>query len=465
MTSRAATTLVLAALSACSFSPPAPPAAPPDAGGIGISPPGPTPPDGVALVVTADGAGIAGAPVYFLNADSSVAAAVATDATGTAGATVADGGSVTVLLRAAADGHAEDGVDRLYTFAGVHARDVLHVDLRPAPAGSAAAGVAYATTLATVAPSAASYLVSSPCSDEPGSLDGTGAGALVLVGCGTSSDLVVVAQDATGAPLGAATIVAQPLADPGGGAGGAFPSAPLALAPSFAPLATATVTITGATGAFASAAATVGVLDASGRAFFESSAVQPIAGAAATITAPVAAPVSAGALALVDATLSPAPAATAGQQLVATWGPAAASYAIDASPALLPELAAAPTFAGDTLAWTESAAGAGTASADLVRAELDLTRAAIPDGHSWAWHVVAPRGTAPALALPALPFDGHFDYNPAAADSVAIPELTEARVPGGYDAARAAGFGDLARIAQPATPGSLTVETLAVPTL
>jgi hypothetical protein len=85
-------------------------------------------------------------------------------------------------------------------------------------------------------------------------------------------------------------------------------------------------------------------------------------------------------------------------------------------------------------------------------------------GRTWSWHIVGPHGATTTLALPTLPFDGRFDYNPAATDSAAFVELTGARLPGGYDAIRANAFGSLTAIA-PATPGSLAIETIFVPTL
>ena len=451
----ATTTLAAAAaLAACSYSAPSAPQAPPDAAGIIISPPGPPPPNGVTVAVTVDGAPFAGAPVYFLNPDSSVAAATETDPTGVAGAAPADGGSVTVLLRAIGDGHAEDGLDRLYTFAGVHARDALHVDIRPVPLGH---GVVYATSLASTEPGAATYAVSSPCSDEPSFLDGNGSGSVVLVGCGTKADLVVVAQDVNGAAIDAATIVGQPLIDPGVPDGGQFGSAALSLSPAFAALGTA-LAVTGANAMFASADGSVAVLDPTGRPFFTASNSAPIDNGTASMQLPAVAPAAPGELALVSASFAPAGSA-AGQQLVASWGPAAASYALDAAPALLPELATAPALSGAQIAWTETATD-GEAP-DLARAELVLSRPGVPDSTSWAWHVVAPRGAGPGIALPTLPFDGHFDYNPAATDAAAFGELVLAHVPGGYDAARGTAFGDLSR--PTGMTGALTIETLFAP--
>jgi len=52
----------------------------------------------VTLTVTVDGAPQGGVKVYFLNADSSVVLNTVTDATGTASAVMAAGGSVTALF-------------------------------------------------------------------------------------------------------------------------------------------------------------------------------------------------------------------------------------------------------------------------------------------------------------------------------------------------------------------------------
>jgi hypothetical protein len=47
---------------------------------------------------------------------------------------------------------------------------------------------------------------------------------------------------------------------------------------------------------------------------------------------------------------------------------------------------------------------------------------------------------------------------------VAFPELTSARIPGGYDGARSHGFADLTGVT-PTTPGTLVIESIFVPTL
>jgi hypothetical protein len=51
-----------------------------------------------------------------------------------------------------------------------------------------------------------------------------------------------------------------------------------------------------------------------------------------------------------------------------------------------------------------------------------------------------------------------------ASDAVAFVELTSATVPGGYDAIRAHAFGSLDGVT-PSQPGTLTIESVFVPSL
>jgi hypothetical protein len=447
-------TALMLALASCGYTPPPAPHGSPDAAGTPIVPPMPAPPDGVALSVTEDGAPVVGAPVYFQNADSTLKLASQTDPNGTVGAPRIDGGFVTVLLRAPGDGNPADAVDQLFTFAGVLANDRLHLDLR-APVTDH--GVQYDTTLAALVGSAASYGVYSACSDEPNTLNGSGSGEVVLAGCSTSASLVLVARDGDGNAVSAETLPNVMLVDPGGGFGSDFPTEPLVLPSQFAPLVNTSITVADVPSAFGSVSGTLGVLDAEGRAVFEVTNSAPISGGAASVPLSGVPQNGSGEVTVVTTDLQPGGGAV-GEQVIATWGSAATSYTVDVGSNVLAEYTAAPTLAGSAVSWSET----GGAKPDLVRVAMTLSRPSVL-GHTWSWHLVGPRAATPSLALPTLPFDGQFDYNPAATDAAAFVELTSAHVPGGYDAIRATAFGSLTGITTPA--GSLAIETVFVPAM
>ena len=442
------------AVAACGYAAPGPPHAALDAAGVPVSPPADAPPNAVSVAVSRDGQPVDGAPVYFQNADGSLVVATTTDARGNVGAQMADGGYVTVLLRAAADGVADDGVDRLATFVGVKANDVLRVDVR-SPAGVTA--VQYATTFTTTFPTASSYEVFSSCSDEPLALDSTGSGSLALIDCGTQTDFVIVALDDAGAPLAVADVADQPLPPGVQPPGDGFPQAALTLAPDFGAFVPATMAVQGAPATLGFFSGLQAVLSDQGQPLFATTAgaTMPTGGGQITMQRP---PASRHVLDSID--LVPAGDGV-GEQVVYQWGPPASAYTLAAPSVLLPEYVRLPSFDGTAVNWGEAAA---TAHADLVRVDVTANRPIIPTGHAWHWQVVAPRGTgAPSLALPNIPFDGLFDYNPAAGDAVSIDQLTTAQVPGGYDAARPNALGALDHAFDPTAPGTLVIETV-VPT-
>lgn len=374
----------------------------------------------VTLTITQDGAPRAAVDVYFQAADGTLVAKVPTDASGVASATMEPGGYVTAI----GPFDVVEGPFEVKTFAGVKPGDQLRLDQDwrfTAP-----------ITVTVTVPfdeTALYYDVYTPCSGRS-QLTSAGSGAapsspISLYGCGATTDLLIRTQDFNGQPLGSIYKPGVALAD-----GGA-----ITITDAYAAEPAASIAMTGATG-FSSAfgeyrqVTGAGMLASSTFSFDLSSGAGMTAGAR---------PVIAGALGVVSATLSPY--ANVGEQTVIQWGPDSASPSIDVTGALLPEYMTIPALTASTrtLAWT---AIPSTATPDLAIARIDLSRVDLLTDTTryWSWELVAPYdGTS--LTLPPLPGDAA-TYNVIDGDGVNPSELLTARVPGGYDAVRAAALDD-----------------------
>jgi hypothetical protein len=392
-----ATRLAILALAACSSHRPFPTQpvdAPPDT----LDPQtADAPPGAVTLRVTDHGQPAVGIAVYFQGADSSLVAALATDAHGTAGAVIPDGGFVTAVAPGA------NATPHLATFAAVRAGDALALELAPGdPAGGATVDVVVPTIAATT------YDVHTPCGG--GTIDASGTGQLVLT-CASSADFLVVARDANGDPTSSLFAAAVPL------------EGPVVLAGTYAAFDPTSFDYTDVPSAVTFVRTYRAIATPRGRVFDDSTSA-PANGQASSKLAMPDAP---GAIAITVSDGQPS-GGLLDEQVVYDWGAASASYTLDYGAAMLAALASAPTYAPATRAvtWTERDGTAG----DLVRVRIDVARG----GSAWTWSLVAPRGGTSAT-YPQL-----LDFSPTASDAVTVEELANAQVPGGYDAFRAHGF-------------------------
>jgi len=356
------------------------------------------PPGSATLTVTDRGLPAAGIAVYFQRADSSIVAAMTTDAHGTAGAVVPDGSFVTAVAPGA------NAIPRLSTFAAVRAGDALHLELAPGdPAGGAAVDVVVPTT------GAPGYDVHTPCGG--GQLGASGTGQLLLT-CGSTADFLVVELDVDGNPAGSLFATAVPLA------------VPVVIAGTYTPFDMTSFVYSDVPPAITFVRTYRAIATPRGRVFDSTTSVTVNGEASSTLAMPQAP----GAIAITVSDGQPS-SGMLDEQFVYDWGAPDPSYALDFGAAMLPDLDTAPVYTPGTRAvtWTERG---GASASDLVRVRIDVAR----NSNAWAWSLVAPRvGTA--ATYPQL-----LDYNPTEADGLTVEELATARVPGGYDAFRANGF-------------------------
>lgn len=389
----------------------------------------------VTLSVTVGAMPTSGVPVYFQNADSSLVNSVLTDAAGTAFAVMAPGGFVTAI-----EPSNGSGVVELSTFAGVQPDDALRLDLLPVlPMRE----LMFQLTVPTLA-NAQTYTVYTPCGTAM--IDVTGTGTVRLAGCGTLTDVLVVALDANGTAIG--TLF---------GGGVSVGTAPVTLTGTYAPEAATTYTYTDVPPPIPFVKTYAALTTTRGRLFSGTTS----SAAAGSTTNSITLPDGTGATRLVVSDAVPT-SSELGEQLVYDWGAWSPSYALDFGSVMLPRYASAPTYdpASRTVAWTEAAGGVAP---DLVRTRIHAYRDDIPTGTAWGWRLIAPRkGTA--VSYPQLPVDG-FDYNPSATDVVGVDDLTIALVPGGFAATvRDNGFVALSALIA-GMSGHMVVELPYVPNL
>ena len=392
---------------------------------------GDAPPGAVVITVAVAGTPLPGVATYFQNADSALVAAVLTDVNGTAFAKVASGGFVTIV--APPSGTAARA---LSTFAGVQPGDQLTIDLAPADARQA---VDVGVTVPTFA-GAAAYQLRTTCGEVDLGASGMTSDAQ-LIGCAGTADVVVVATDDNAVPLASVYAPAIAIAD----------HKSLVFAGTYQPVATTTLT-------YSQVPTTVTFLGIDrilatprGRMLDSPTNAMPSSGNA---TASVAMPSATGAIAVTVTDAFPQ-SDEFSEQLVYDWGADASSYTVALGAVMLPSYASAASFDPSThaLSWQEHAGGG---MPDLARTRVRVTRDLPPAPVAWTWQVIAPRQAAPSVQFPTLPADG-FDFNVGSSDTVAVEELTNAQLPGGYDAFRAHGFADLATAIAGAS-GRLVVE-------
>ncbi|HEU4730419.1 MAG TPA: hypothetical protein VFT22_21120 [Kofleriaceae bacterium] len=363
----------------------------------------------VTLTVTSSGAPVPGVHVYFLNADSSPVATADTDATGSASAVMAAGGSGPALDPFSPQTGTGQRFDELRTFAGVKPGDHLVLT-------RGATDTVTFTLLASEVVGAGIYDVVTTCGVTailPGGGTGSGSpsGSVTLDDCHGAADIAIIARDATtGLPISGLFHPGVTLAD-----GGTVDLSN----DGYHALNDVTFTILNTPDA------TVHVLHtpvlAHGRLGPFSLTVS---GGIATSPEPT---VSAS-TDIIDTSLT-----VFGQHHVIDWGAPSATYTLDLANLLLSDLSSLPAFdfATRRLSWGEEKTGA---SPDLTTAGMTVSRDTAPF-RSWHWVIAAPY-TPGEIAFPALPTDVA-DFTPAIGDFVSPDLVTNAKVPGGYDAVRA----------------------------
>jgi hypothetical protein len=342
-----------------------------------------------------------------------VVATVDTDTTGTASATMTDGGSVTALDPFAPAQPDPSREIQLRTYAGVKAGDHLSMSQNDPTEISV-------TINAPMLTGRHDYDVLTTCgTGSLGSVQSTG--TIALRGCNGIADILVAATDRA---VGATDNFAMYRA----GVAVADGTTVDLTAETFEPQRDVTfhyshlpsdATGVAAFHAFATAHGTMGLSSGA----FEGG-TSAIANGEATVTFQV--PNIAGPFALLDYLVD-----THGHHEVTERRELAASYELDMASAVLPGWTTFPHYdaASRHLTWTEAP---GNAVPDLLIGQISVTPApqARPT-QRWSWQLVAPY-TAGELQFPTLPTDV-FDWQPGAGDTVGASAFPF-KAPGGFDA-------------------------------
>ncbi|MGN6103701.1 MAG: hypothetical protein ACTHU0_01225 [Kofleriaceae bacterium] len=373
---------------------------------------GPPAPGAVTVTVTRGSEPQADVEVYFLAPDSSVVAAVRTDAAGAASAVMAPGGSVTAIdpFERSATSH------RLYTYAGVEPGDQLSLheqgELRRI----------LIDVVAPVDPGAARYVLHTSCQQSSYNITAGGEGHLIeMLDCGTA-DVLLETRDADGAPR--KFLVREGFA--------LINNAVLDLtAASYQALPVATHAYTGVPAGITTVALE-STLRSARDLLYRKEAAAPVASGGATLT--VERPTLPGMRMVNRSAFSDG---GFGRHVVTEWGPSG-DHALDVTGALLRAYAAPPRFeAGErAIAWRSAATGE---TPDAVSAVVALDRFESAGQH-WRWHLVGPY-TGDRVEFPALP-GAAATFVPVAGDAVAIEQLRTTKLAGGYDELRADAFAD-----------------------
>ena len=390
--------------------------------------------NGVTLRITNNGVPVANVASVFLDAQDKQIAAVTTDASGNASATVGPGGSVTAVL------HEGGGLDHLMTFTAVQPGDVLLIELQPR-----AHTPAPQITVTAPANGSPYYSLFPSCGDTTGSIDGTF--SFVPQDCGGAADFVVTTsadmQSITGFLVATNVLVGADATLPG-----AF-GAPIDRSYNYTDVpAMVTNVVTRAA-----------LLGHNGPMYVAESAHDVAGDTAFMTTEPMPDTTGLGLSALVVSNLYPQ-SSELGQQTMLEVADSATDYTLDVTQAMLPRYITAPAYdaVSRTVGWGEAPA---TSDANLVRARIHAFRDDGASGHSWTWQIVGAKN-ATSVTYPVIPALDGFSYVPIATDTIGVDELTTASLPGGYSGVRAHAFGDLNAFA---TSGRSVLETLFTPNL
>jgi len=389
-----------------------------------VTPDGPVDAAGTPVTITTvrtGGVPVMGVHVYFQNADGTVVLATTTDATGTASAVMAAGGSVTAI-----DPYTPPPFggtfDSLFTFVGVKPGD--HLQLTQPPVQTAI----QVTVGAPDVTGGVSYTAYSTCNKDgqqltappppptrhPAVVAAPESATMSLFSCGATADFLIVAYDDAGQASN--MIYAPNIAVSDGG----------------------TVDLTASTytagmtrdytfnnvPALRSLSVEDDLVSPMGRIY---PALNETPSDTINPTMTMTEPVFTGAGSLIQTSYSGA--GGLDQQMLVDWGPWASTFTTDVGARALYDFNAPATF--DPATHTASIGEDTTAgnAPDFTAVFLSAFRGS----RSWAWNVIAPH--AASVTLPALPTDV-FDFNIVAGDSPSVNGWATGKVPGGYDAVR-----------------------------
>lgn len=388
--------VALVVLAACGDGVPAPDATPPADASVGL------------VRVRYRGAVLDGHPVFFQNADGSLALATRTDAAGEANAYVMPGGSVTVVDTNAA-------TQLLTTWTQVAPGDELVVD--DPQLGGPETNVTVALSF-PIDPGASFYQLQTSCGASNVTAAAGSTMLVVLGDCRGRADMLVYSINTEFRYLYAADVPVTAGSD-------------VTIPGPWRSLDRSTVVATGADGRNTQLDVRQRLVGERRNLFEESSEPFGFAnifllGGAGTTTFDTMRPATATMLTQVSEVAS-----LVGVQRFARWAKDTATTTLDLAPRRLRRYTSAPHY--DALAhaitWTEESTGAVP---DAVLATFGWARPEI--GGNYQWRILAARGAEPRIALPVLP-DGQ--YLLRASDQLFEPFLlTSIAADGGYDSFR-----------------------------
>lgn len=349
-----------------------------------------------------------GHPVFFQNADGSLALATRTDADGKANAYMAPGGFVTLV-------DVKSSTQFLSTWAAVHPGDEIVVD---DPQGGAVPGTTTIILSVEVDPGAQFYQLQSSCGSENVSAAAGTSLVITLGDCGSRADMLVYT---VGNEFRYSYTASVPVAD----------LALVSLTGPYRPLSRASVSAQGADARVAELEVRQRIYGEKHFLFEETSepfgfASMPLVDGSGLVEFDVMQPP-----APTLTQVSENPGAAIGVQRFASWGPPATFTPLDLRARALRRYATRPHYdpLAHAITWTEEPSGvvpgAVIASYAWFRPEI---------GGNYQWRVFGPRGAEPRIQLPVLPDP---QYLVRAGDSVVDPfELVSIGVEGGYDRIR-----------------------------
>ncbi|HEY4238453.1 MAG TPA: hypothetical protein VGM88_01515 [Kofleriaceae bacterium] len=350
------------------------------------------------VTVTAKTVGqpVAGASVYFLDADDALVKTTTTDATGTASAELTSGGSVTLVTFDAASRFGE-----LHSWLAVEPGDALVL----------AAGIPPTQTTETISAQIdlATGVTGTSLDTNCGQMSDNA--TIQLFDCPSPVQLVVFSTNASGI-VDAFVPAPVPVID----------GASVEVTGTYTPAADTAIAVENIPADTASAY-TVLAIPGSPRAFGATKIELTLSAGSGVGSARF--PTDASTARVLETAVVPE---TGSSQIVLMHRPSATSYTIDLDPQLLADFATAPAVdvARSQVAWQLASTGVAP---DYVNLEVTSNR----DSTSWEWTLFGP-GDASGLRIPSIPAD-LFAFAPAPGDSTAVGSATSVLVTGGYTAA------------------------------
>jgi hypothetical protein len=364
---------------------------------------------------------VAGARVYFLDADSSIVEVAMTDGNGYVAVAMNAGGSVTVVMPAGTTG-ATTTATSLYTFEGVKPGDNLRVDIgSDDPQGEPVSPMVAVTIPVDSNPNVTGYHLYTSCGDfAVGSAAPT---TVTFLDCPGPIDMLLVASNAGNEPVD--EIYESKVAILG------VPN--ISFTQTYSPTATTTSSYANVPGDVVGVTSDVVVNDVNGSYLDDvrGSATPSFGSASVQLSVPIAATDV-----IVASDFQPS-AGALGELHTYAWSTRSAAYTLDVSTVALSQLATTPSVVAEdhAIAWTETSDGL---TPDLTIATFNVSRGST----AWQWNVVAAHPSNGQLVLPLLPNDD-FDYNLGATDTATMTSLRDVKVPNGYDSLRGAAFDDI----------------------